>query len=323
MTEMTHERCSELLLSYERGELDAPQASEVEAHLAKCVECSLEQTGVAVLLAGEPGALTAAERVQLHEAVSAAIAADKPGATDTGPRRSLWERLWPGLQIAAVAVVVLIAFVFVLPNVFQGSDDGGLGNGDTGGTDDRAQTAEGGSAFAAPEGPGPVFGESFTVAESEARQQDTAAEPPPEGPAQAFEEIPVRQATAPYTQKEVRAIGYQDVFATLAAAYTAEDAQLYGENFLDQLATAAPDETIAEAVRQCGTEILETSGHSVLPAYAAYNLVAKEESLILGFLSADSPSEPLHRYQIWVWTGIDCEAPPSYSAIGDVARPNE
>lgn len=99
-----HERVAEMLSAYLDGEVTPNQRAQVEAHLAQCRECAhnlrtLRQT---VNLLGELPAVKAPRSFVIREA-------------QVAPRRRVtgrWQRSYPLLQGATVAVLLLLVIVF-------------------------------------------------------------------------------------------------------------------------------------------------------------------------------------------------------------------
>jgi anti-sigma factor RsiW len=112
----------DLLPDFAASRLSAAQASQVEAHVARCDECAAE---LAVLNALGEGAIVPppglARRVRL--AVEAELAGAGPAAPQIrlrGARRSWWRRFWAPVAVLATAVAALIVTRAVQPGA--GSD---------------------------------------------------------------------------------------------------------------------------------------------------------------------------------------------------------
>lgn len=310
MTELTHDRCSELLRSFEEGQLAASEAAAVEAHLASCEECATERAGLTLLLAHEAGSLTDSERTRLRAGIAAAMARDRTaggriaaGAVPvpgTSRRRRRWrERMGPGLRLLAAAAVVVAGFVFattVLPN---GGGDSGTGGGAEPEVAGQG-TLDVGAARAAPT---PVFADAAAAEAVATEENEAAADEGGRGQAARA------QVAAPFTRIGLKKVGRsEEPFTDFAAVYTVDDADRLAEPFLEQLADSAPNEELASAVLICGGQVLDDpSSRPVLPAFAAYSTVGGEQSLIMGFVSSDEGSGALDRYQMRVWGGTDCD----------------
>jgi hypothetical protein len=314
VTEITHERCSELLRSLEWGGLGASESAAVNAHLASCDECAREQAGLKLLLGGRDPLLSADEKERLHNAIAASIAGERPRRVAPAPSAptALRRLAWPTARVLAAAAVIVAGFVFAT-NVFPGGD------GETAGPARQSVSGGGAGGDAAArdaDAPGPVFAvpagqTAFTTDQAEG----AAAEDSP-GPEQAL-----RAAAAPappYSLKDLNQLARSHrPFTQFAAAYIVEDAEPLSESFLDRLASSAPNDDVSSAVRECGAEVLSESPGPILPAFAAYDLVRGTRSLILGFVTPNGASGPLNHFSIWVYPDADC-GDPSYSSSGPI-----
>ncbi len=72
-SQLTHERCSELLTAYLSGELDPDQHRLVEDHLEHCAQCSDERAGLVALRSATDEGLTGDERAMLRAGVLDAV----------------------------------------------------------------------------------------------------------------------------------------------------------------------------------------------------------------------------------------------------------
>jgi anti-sigma factor RsiW len=312
MTEMTHERCSQLLASFARGELSATDQSAVERHLATCAECSREYAGVNLFLTGDHEGLTDHERARLHNAVGAAMARSRSPQIDVFPvpAPGLRERLWPGMRVLAAAAIVVVGFVFAA-NVLPGGNDTDSGRADI-------QGAAGGGASApeaAPNGPAPVFAGPAAPGAFAADQSDGAATEESASPGQALRSA---KSSPPYSTDELRQLGRtQAPFTDFAASYTGEDVSRLAEPFLEQLAASAPTDRLASAVRTCGREVLDAASIPLLPAFAAYEVVEREQSLVFGLVSSSLTDGPVDQYRLWVWSDGDCDL-LTFSSMGRI-----
>jgi hypothetical protein len=301
MTEITHERCSELLAGHQRGELEPEEASAVERHLAGCEECRSELAGVRALFApGDFDPLRDDERRRLRAAVAQEARLAPVKVHEFPARRSLWER-HAGQIVGAAAsiVVVLFAILVVWGGLQGGGDDAGDDAGDGGGQA-GAETAEGAPA----EGPLPFFASPGEVRpEPEAAQDQNAEE---DDSARSLSNFQTRLS---YTEKSIRRLGESGpIFRTFMQAYSADDARGLAEEFLNQLASDAPEPGLRDQILKCGPELLgDDPERSLLPAFATGAEFKGEDSLILGFVTSDGTTTELNRYSIWAWpVGADC-----------------
>ncbi|MBA2725811.1 MAG: zf-HC2 domain-containing protein, partial [Actinobacteria bacterium] len=102
MSDMTHERCSELLPGLLAGDLVADDAVAVELHLASCADCRLELRGVSAL-AEELTPLTDLERARLRRAVRAGLPHGDEASREASP---LWRKAAPFLSAAAALLIL-------------------------------------------------------------------------------------------------------------------------------------------------------------------------------------------------------------------------
>ena len=309
MTEITHERCSELLGGYQRGELAAGESSAVEQHLAGCAECRAELAGLRALVAADFEPMSDDERHRLRDAVAEQARAERATVHVLPAKRSFWER-HAGQFVGAAASIVVILFAYLVFANGQGT----TGDDSAGGEGDGAQTAE-----ASPEaledrdeGPQPVFAapELRAGQESDEAQADQAG---------ARAKALALQSRANFTSPSIQRLGESGpVFRRFTQAYSADDVPDLAPIFLEQLAAAAPEREQTEQILECGTDLfLQAPGRPLLPAYATVAEFDGEESLIIGFVDTDGTSTQLSRYSIWVWPVGDCRAPPS-SRSGDI-----
>jgi hypothetical protein len=295
-----HQRTSERLGAFERGELTGPETAEVQRHLEECPRCRAEHRALSLLTEDDGDApLTAEERNELRAAVARQMRADRTQVVRTLPERrdQPWaRRLAAGLGIAAL---VAAGGFFVINSLLTGEDAAELG---AGGEESAPAPA------ADLSGPMPVFaGADDTRAslEAEEDQEETA-----------LRAVEFR-VTPPYDQDDLIRLGKsRRPFVVFARAYTAADAGAQAERFLEELASQAPSEPIALAVRECGREVLAEG--TVLPAYAEVARVDGRRSLILGFVFPGVEGGPLDRYMIWAWEGPDCTGDLPTSVFGAV-----
>ena len=301
MTEITHERCSELLAGHHRGELGPEDASAVERHLAGCEECRAELVGLRALSrSAEFEPLGDEERQSLRDAV-AREARLAPGQVYELPaRRTFWER-HAGQIVGAAASIVVILFAYLALGL-PGRDDAG-GDGDNGGGD-QTTTAEGEEldaapdAGAGPEGPQPVFITADLRAVAEGAQDDATESEAPSA---------LLQSRAKHTERSIQELGERGpILREFSEAYTSDDAGL-AENFLNQLASEAPDDEVRDRVLECGASLLgDDPGRPLLPAFATVAEFKQQEALILGFVTSDGLTPELNRYSLWAWPVDDC-----------------
>ncbi|MGH2807944.1 MAG: anti-sigma factor family protein [Actinomycetota bacterium] len=130
MNPIDHERYSERLSGYVRGELGPEETEEIRAHLLECPMCRHEEAALIALSAAPIEGLSGEESERLHATVMAEIA-DQPKlavapsqATSPPPRRSWAPRV---AQFMAAAAVIALATIYLTnPEVspFGGADRG-------------------------------------------------------------------------------------------------------------------------------------------------------------------------------------------------------
>lgn len=125
-TPMAHDRCSESLGPFLRGELAPVEAEAVAGHLAICAQCTRERDALAAVLAVEVEPLSGAERARLASAVAAQRRAE---VVAFAPAKTGWRaRLAPALGAAALIAVVAVSAVWFASG---GGEDEGQGGGTT------------------------------------------------------------------------------------------------------------------------------------------------------------------------------------------------
>jgi hypothetical protein len=312
MTQIDHDRCSELLLAYERGELAAADAYAVEQHLRSCSRCADERSGVATLIHGEIEPLTPTERARVHAAVAEELRRRAPVPTRR-LRTPLWRRIsgWQGgaLVGAAAAVLLIVGALVVGPRV--------------GGGEEVADTAATGGAEPgtdATRGPEPVFAAPVLAAEAlpdVERQEAQAAQGEAATPAQQQFQLGSARTLASTARP----------FERFAAAFQAEDVIALRDVYVDELARQAATKLQglplrgppAEVLRSCAELAMRESANPLLPAYATYAPVDGVNSLVIGFVYSDDGSGRVDRYTIMAWPEADCDAPPVL-ASGTIER---
>jgi hypothetical protein len=122
---MDHDRCSELIAPFVRGELLGREAAEVRQHLDGCDLCSAEERAVRALLAPETEtSMSEIERVRLHRRLEDAVEAEPGGRVQAragGARMAAWG--------AAAAVLALLGGFLYVGLSDGGNDDLGFAGG--------------------------------------------------------------------------------------------------------------------------------------------------------------------------------------------------
>ena len=323
-TDIGHDRCSELLLRYERGQLSAAERDEVEQHLGTCIQCSHERAGLVILLDSDEEPLSASERSSLHAALAEemrrAMASDVR-AIHVPPPASLWGRVrtWrSGTLVGVAATLVLVVGALVLGPRLGGDTE----------ADDAATGAAGGEVELR-DGPDPVFaspvlpGAPEAIPEAGQAQQAEQAEDLEGG----ADEAPGSSNELTSVQKLGQFASTSKPFTTFAKVFGAEDVAALSDSYVDMLAekagraleTLSLDSSPSEVIRSCAEIAIEQSPSPLLLAYATYAPVEGVESLVLGFVFAEDGAGPVDRYTVLAWPGADCDAAPTFVS-GDITR---
>ncbi|HEX2294407.1 MAG TPA: zf-HC2 domain-containing protein [Actinomycetota bacterium] len=297
---MNHERCSELLRGYVRGDLPAETADEVRAHLAGCDDCRSEHRAVVAVASVEVAGvapLDDVERARLHRAIAQEVFATRANAdvdpAPAGPPR------WTRWVVPAFASAAVLAGILVMTT--GGGDDEGVAQfGRVAEEDEGAQELLGEGADAGGGG-GKDKGDRRTSAAA----LDTASGDESSAAAQA---APLRPELDPnageLTASRLSGIGRGPLFRSLARAYSPADGPRVYDRFLGILQGspgAAPE------IGECAATLPQDG--SLIPAYGALGDYDGREVLVLGFVTADPGSDRLDRYLMWVWERGNCDQP--------------
>ena len=294
---LSHERCSELLGPYSRGQLTENDAAEVEQHLRGCDACRSEHAGLAVLLGAPPSEMTTSERALLHGTLEKALASSPTPLVIKPADRGWRARLAPALGAAALMGAIVGGYYIVSGGGAQessiGTDTGDTFErnsvdqvGDTSGNDTSGGGGAGGS------------GQETTVTEH------SAAVATPE-PTFSIERDP-------FSTNELTRLGESALPMVLfARAYTGLDASRRREVFLDQLAGSASDAVgarYASLVKECAHSILKTDTPT-RPAFGVMGRLGEDRVMVLGFAWTEDSSGYLDKYDLWAWPRDSCESP--------------
>lgn len=295
-----HERCSELLAPFVRGELAAEEIAEVEAHLQNCSDCSEERDAVAALNRGRVPLLAELERARLRRVVlSEAVPLPEegePAATALpGPSRGV--RLYRVLGAAAL-LAVIGGFAY-------------LGLGGMSGGDDGAETASTGDAGGADsDRPAPLQNEA------EARRQDSSAGT---GGA-ASEALDTKAALAPsptfepdlglVDEKRLNKLGRSGLpLVVFSRSYTTGDVPEHQTEFVEEVAAQAP-RARGDDIRACSAPLSRQFPHSLLAYGALAEFEDRGDILVLAYAWTDEDSGPLEQSMVWAWSIGDCDGIP-------------
>lgn len=314
MTEMTHDRCSELLPLLLAGRLDAEEALEVEHHLEGCPECRAELRGLTAL-ASDLTPLTDFERVKLRRAVRDSL----PAAA--APRASIWSKAAPFISVAAA----LLILGFGLTSL----DLGGTGSGDeSGGMSTDAGGSEISDTEEAQDGPASeADGDTTTTDQiaSDAAEPEGAA-----GAAEALEAAEPEEETAGFgggsgargKNYPVYKFGGQIVpeklesqartgrtYRSAALALKPENVHRDREDLLATLrGHAEKSGRSGENLETCARTVTDSSSAARLPVFATFGKLETRPSLAIGFIEAGGST--YNRYLIGIWSPpTDCTDP--------------
>lgn len=289
MTELTHERVSELLGPYSSGELEESMRARVDSHLAACDGCARELAGITALHAGDFEPMTGPERDRITTAVRAAVV---PVA---GPRWSerFGRRLAPALGAAALIAVAIVGYVS-----FQ---DDGSSPAEVG-----TATQEGDSDGAAADSTLDDDSGAGSAAADRKAEKDTSA-------AASAETLEVETGTLQGTDATnvappiTVAVGSRFAGATFTPdLFAPRDARNRSFAVATEAggAFAADDPTVAAMAEECARIVIDTSPHpSLTPTYAAH--FPADDIIVIGFVWRDERSDGLN-FELRGWRGDSC-----------------
>ncbi|MGI8407069.1 MAG: anti-sigma factor family protein [Actinomycetota bacterium] len=281
MSDMTHERCSELLPRLLAGGLGADDAIAVELHLEGCPECRLELKGLSALAEGLTP-LTDFERARLRHAVRAGLPHSDTASQEASP---LWRKAAPFLSAAAALLILGFGIASLeLGGADEGSDSAAGGTE----TSDELQGSTEDAGQAAPEGPDSVAaGEPAGV---EGNQGTEAADG-------ALSET-LQAVTAPDYRSggsfnRLRRLEHQaqtrDPYKTASQTYDPGAAGRDRRNLLSSLERSANlDGRSGKTLRACAETIFAGSTAELLPVFGAFGKLNGRSALVLGFIAASA-----------------------------------
>jgi hypothetical protein len=274
-----HDRCSELIAPFVRGELTGRAAAEVREHLESCDDCSAEERGARALLdAGTEPSMSEIERVRLHRRLEDAVVAERGREVQAPRRRGAWGR-FAALGAAAAVLMAVGGFLYL-----------GLGGG--AGSEDMG-AAQGGGGGRAAEG-------TEEAAQNQFAQDRVAPEP-------TFIDRLDR-----LTDRELESTGRRgSAVKRIASAYQVDDVGATRTRAVATLANQAPV-ALREQIRTCAQVVFEGQPQS-LPASGRRGTYQGRAVLVLTFAWSDDPAGPLDRFMVWVWPeGGSCDTPVAY-----------
>ena len=298
MTELSHDRCSELLETYVSGDLDAAERRSVDEHLTACSDCSLELVAVRALT--EPVvAMSGTERDELARAVRAAVASPQ--------KRSMSE--WFGRRLAPAlgAVAFLAIAVIALVSLPKDSPSPTAVGGTDGGTTMESQTEE---MRPAPAPEAAQKDQAGTLSDTAAGTTTGSGS----GAGGTAGGDPARNSgTATSLEASASQVGRANFMmepSTFAATGISLPALVPPRRGIDAysydattLALAAPNDRVARLIRECSERTIATSPHPLTPSSAAYYA---DDVLVIGFVWAD-PSTFRLNFEVRGWTDGNCD----------------
>jgi hypothetical protein len=284
MTELTHERVSELLGPYSTAQLDSATRADVTAHLVVCDDCARELAGITALNAGAIEPLTGPERERITAAVRAAVVGGtKPAWTERWGRR-----VAPALGAAALVAVAVVGYVS-----FQG-DQSDLPAAGTATPDEGrgGRTVEDAGTFGTTDEAGaPAPGSESQDMQIESGTGTALGASEPGGPPVA---VAVEQRFAAYDFTP-------DLFAPRDSR-KANRTQAAGLAVSTLFAADDPD--LAALVEECARTVIGTSPYALTPSYAAH--FPADDIVVIGFVWRDEPSGALN-FELRGWRGRSCD----------------
>lgn len=302
--DMDHSRISEVLGAYLDKELSEGDATRVRAHVERCRGCAEELAGLTALRVPVDG-LNPGERDRLRRAVAGAVGAGRARVVELPekPVPGTWARHASTVVGVAAAVVVLVAGAIVVPRLTGSSDDA------TGGGTDGAERAA-----PAADGPRPVFA---AVAPTAAAAQNATVPAQDDSRAEESDTLGAEGAAlgraGPLSADRITAAALRRLgsrgrpFRSFARAYTAPFEVELQDAFVDDLASAAPDD-LQPQVRECAAEQVADNDH-ILPAYGAHRRYRGRDVLVLGYVAATGAGEPAGGFLFVVWPKGSCDLP--------------
>jgi hypothetical protein len=304
-SQLTHERCSELLSDYLAGELNSEQRRLVKDHLEHCAQCSVERAGLAALRTAEEGeGLTGDERAMLRagvlEAVRDSSAASSPlGLQDESdavvvPLRRRGSRASKYLGIAAMLAILAVGSLVVLRGGGLGVSGAGDGEAGSGGGAELSTEEDTDQGVAGNAAPTPAQGEL-----------DYAWDLQPK----------FRSASGAISEEDLDTFGRQsstlfdDMETTTDEAEKEElssnhrrSALRASRSALGRLAEEAPA-SLAPDVTECGLTALDALGRPGFATSATTATIEDEDVIVIAFVTGERSPD---RYAVFAFPRGDC-----------------
>jgi hypothetical protein len=215
--------------------------------------------------------------------------------------------------MGAAALVTVILFAAAQLNTGEGDKQASLqdessnatGEAPQGGADSGGEFSGGDSeVISGGGGQGSAPTESNSSHPSTLKSADKAGDP-----------VPLYDRSIGKTSqfKLERRATYGQPFASFSSQFDGEDAVVRQARYLDLLATSAPAED-ADAIRDCGRQVLRHQEYRYLPAYGGFARIHGKPTLLLGFAYSEDDKDPLKRFQLWAWERPGCDHVVFYSS---------
>ena len=291
MTELTHERCSELLGPYSSARLDDAARGDVDAHLATCPDCCRELAGLTALRAGEIEPMTGPEREAITAAVRAAVLGESsPSWAATWSQR--WgRRLAPALGAAALVIVAVVGYVSFRADERQLPAETTTRDEDTA-TGTTVEDAE-----------AETFGTSTEAGEPAADAAQSEDMQIKAGTGTGSFERTAAPIAVVVEERFARTVFTPDLLAPRDARATKNEGA-GGVATTDALLYAADDPALQARVEECARTVIDTSPNPLTPTYAAH--FPADGILVLGFVWRDEASGALN-FELRGWRGDSCD----------------
>lgn len=282
MSDITHERCSELLPRLLAGDLAADDALAVELHLESCAGCRLELKGLSAL-AEELTPLTDLERARLRRAVRAGLPHSDTASQGASP---LWRKAAPFLSAAAALLILGFGIASLdLGGADEGSDSAAGGAE----TSDELQGSAEDAGRAGPEDPNSVAaGESADVQGSD-QTAGASGGASTETALQAVATPDYRSGGTFRLRRLEHQAQKRDPYKAASQNYDPARAARDRRELLSNLERSANRSgRSGKTLRACAETILGSSSTELLPAFGAFGELDGRSALVLGFIAASA-----------------------------------
>jgi hypothetical protein len=294
---MDHERCSELLSAFARGEVGDAEKAAIEDHLRTCADCRGELAAVEALTAETHPRLSELERARLRRVVleEAVPLPDEPRAYPTPRRARTFQLLGTAALLVVVGGFAYLGLSAGGTDRFSGADSGGDA---TGVVEERG--AARGKGFGDAAGGAGEASDAAAGMESENLTLDAEAVPAPLFDAEA----------GVLSTKRLDRLGRNGLpLVSFSRSFTVADVPAYQQRYVEELAAAAPAARGRDIV-ECAAPVFEEFPNSLLAYAGLGDYEDRGNVLVLAFAWTDSDGGPLDRSMVWAWSISDCGGVP-------------